>query len=166
MFEIRVSTLEDSAGLRRLWATRTIGIFDPDNPCRPAEAADYHQECFHDLEDLVDPAQAPSPQAVARILAYAAGFVSGDRILVHCVAGVSRSTAVAILVLVSHGMAPAAAFDLMQRLRPAMSPNMLILEHGDRLLGLDGGLKRACLEWHGAALAAALTSPSARSAHG
>ena len=166
MFEIRVSTLEDSVGLRRVWATHTIGLFDPDSPDRPARTADYHQECFYDLEDMMDPAQGPSQEAVARILAYAAGFGSGDRVLVHCVAGISRSTAVAILVLVSHGMTPAAAFALVQRLRPAMSPNMLILEHGDRLLGLDGGLKRACLEWHGAALATALTAPSARPVHG
>ena len=155
MFEIRVSDLPDSVRLRREWATKAIGLFDPDDSRRPAGSESYHQECFYDLEDIIDPAQAPSREAVARILRYAAGFGSGDRVLVHCVAGISRSTAVAILVLVRHGMAPGRAFAHVARLRPAMSPNMLVLEHGDRLLDLSGQLKHAYLDWHRAAIAAA-----------
>ena len=164
MFEIRVSGLRDSVGLRREWATKAIGLFDPDNPHRPPGSERYHQECFHDLEDLATPSQAPSLEAVARILQYAAGFDHDDRVLVHCTAGISRSTAVAILVLVRHGMAPERAFAHVERLRPAMSPNMLILEHGERLLRLNGRLKHACLDWHRAALSASADSPAATAA--
>ncbi|MEI6558679.1 MAG: dual specificity protein phosphatase [Rhodospirillaceae bacterium] len=152
MFEIRVSGLAESGRLRREWATRTIGLFDPDNNCRPGSGAGYFQECFFDLEDATPPALAPSLDAIRRILDHAAGFEPADRVLVHCTAGISRSTAVAILLLVRHGMAPGAAFAHVARLRPAMSPNMLIVEHGERLLGLNGRLKRAYLEWHRAAL--------------
>ena len=155
MFELRVSDLRDSVELRRRWATRAIGLFDPDNPHRPEAGDTYHQECFFDLEDQTAGSQGPDVEAVARILRYAANIVAGDRVLVHCTAGISRSTAVAILVLVSRGMTPGGAFGHVERLRPAMSPNMLILEHGERLLRLNGALKRACLDWHRAALSAA-----------
>ena len=170
MFEIRVSGLADAARLRREWATLTIGLFDPDHPLRPAGSASYHQECFCDLEDRATPSQAPSLEAIGRILDYAAGFRDDDRVLVHCAVGVSRSTAVAILVLVRHGMAPDRAFAHVAQLRPAMSPNMLIIEHGERLLGLNGRLKSAYLGWHRAALSGGVPSggvqtPAART-HG
>ena len=155
MFEIRVSGLQESLRLRREWATKAIGLFDPGDDRRPQGSPAYHQECFHDIEDLADPPRAPSREAVARILGFASGFGREDRILVHCLAGISRSTAVAVLVLIRHGMAPESAFAHVARLRPAMSPNMLILEHGERLLRLDGRLKRAYLDWHRAAIAAA-----------
>ena len=153
MFEIRVSGLQDSPRLRQEWATKAIGLFDPDNDQRPPGSETYHQECFFDLEDLTPASRAPTPEAVARILDYASRFTGQERVLVHCTAGISRSTAVAILVLVQHGMAPERAFSHVARLRPAMSPNMLILDHGAGLLRLGGQLKRAYLDWHRAALA-------------
>ncbi len=152
MFQIQISGLHDSVRLREEWATKTIGLFDPDDHRRPPDSGTYHQECFFDLEDLAGPQPAPSRDAIARILEFASRFQRDDRILVHCVAGVSRSTAVAILVLIRHGMAPERAFSHISKIRPAMSPNMLILEHGEALLRLNGAIKRAYLGWHRAAL--------------
>lgn len=166
MFEIRVSGLQESVRLRREWATKAIGLFDPDYGERPERSERYHQECFHDLEDLTEPSQAPSLEAVARILHYAADFRPDDRVLVHCVAGISRSTAVAVLVLIRHGAPPERAFSHIGRLRPAMSPNMLILEHGDHLLRLNGRLKRAYLDWHRTALGATSGAAPALPSHG
>jgi predicted protein tyrosine phosphatase len=65
--------------------------------------------------------------------------------LIHCHAGVSRSTAAAALILAQAGPdRPArAVFDLVSSIRPRAWPNLRILELGDALLGRDGEIVAA-----------------------
>ena len=63
-----------------------------------------------------------------------------DRLLVHCHAGVSRSTASAVLLLAQRDPArdPGDIVDEVVRRRPQAWPNLRIVEIGDRLLGRRG----------------------------
>jgi predicted protein tyrosine phosphatase len=64
---------------------------------------------------------------------------------VHCYAGISRSTAaafVAVCALVPDRDEEEIAYDLRQR-SPSATPNRLIVEIADRMLGRDGRMARA-----------------------
>jgi predicted protein tyrosine phosphatase len=59
----------------------------------------------------------------------------GAHLLVHCRAGVSRSTAAAALILIQANpeWSASAALDAIAAIRPRAWPNLLILEFGDAL---------------------------------
>jgi predicted protein tyrosine phosphatase len=68
-------------------------------------------------------------------------------IIVHCVAGVSRSTAIAISLLVMSGMNIDDAIKEIEIQRPFMWPNELIIRFFDEELGLNGELIRKVQQW-------------------
>ena len=61
-------------------------------------------------------------------------------VLIHCAAGISRSTATAIGLLIMRGWSVSQAFENVHIMRPQMWPNELVLKHFDTLLNLDGAL--------------------------
>lgn len=81
----------------------------------------------------------PSIAHVQLILGFGRQIPAGARVLVHCSAGISRSSATAFLIA-AQAMAGSEhrAFDLIKLLRPQARPNRLIVKFGDRLLGADG----------------------------
>lgn len=63
-------------------------------------------------------------------------------LLIHCLAGVSRSTAAAYTIickLLGPGREEA-AFDLLLKIRPCASPNRLIVKYADQLLERKGAM--------------------------
>jgi predicted protein tyrosine phosphatase len=110
---------------------------------------------FHDIIEPVPGWIAPERSDVELLLSFGRNLgeqpASGDpeaggaHLLVHCHAGVSRSTASAILLLAQR-QPERAAHDLVGqviRLRPRAWPNLRIVEFGDALLGRDGELVEA-----------------------
>lgn len=67
-------------------------------------------------------------------------------LLVHCEAGISRSTAAAIIVLCACGSSPAEALRRVVAVRPAAVPNELMIALADRMLNLNGELTRVVEE--------------------
>lgn len=59
------------------------------------------------------------------------------RLLVHCVAGISRSPALVLVAAVARGVAPQAAVDALCTPDPGVQPNRLILGVADSCLGTD-----------------------------
>src|SRR3984893_2176490 len=84
--------------------THVLSILDPDTPDPPAFAAFApHRRLalrFHDIIELIPDGLPPSRDDVARLLAFGRelGEPAGNHLLVHCHAGVSRSTAAAALI--------------------------------------------------------------------
>ena len=71
----------------------------------------------------------------------------GASLLIHCNAGVARSTAAALAILCDR-LGPGReqeALDEMLRLRPIAVPNLLMVQHTDNLLGRGGALV-ACVD--------------------
>lgn len=103
---------------------------------------------FHDLD--LDPPEpwasiyaAPGREDVSQILKFCAA-VDGPT-LIHCHAGISRSTAAGLLLLalrLGPGSEDAAA-NALATVRPHAVPNRRIVALGDELLGRDGALVRA-----------------------
>jgi predicted protein tyrosine phosphatase len=126
--------------------THVLSILDPLWPDPPA-FADFapHRRLalrFHDIIEPVPGRFAPNREDVARLLAF--GQELGDaapcHLLVHCHAGISRSTAATALILAqAHPERPARdIFDAVSQIRPRAWPNLRILEFGDDLLGRGG----------------------------
>ena len=82
---------------------------------------------------------APSLAHVAKIDGWVENFGDGSRLLIHCMAGISRSTAVC-LGLLAKNIEPRKAADQLRQLRPEAMPNALIVALWDEYLRLDGEL--------------------------
>ena len=126
--------------------THVLSILDPEWPDPPAFAEFApHRRLALRFHDIIEPAPerlAPTRDDVERLLAFGRelGEPAGSHLLVHCHAGVSRSTAAAALILAqAYPDRPAReALDAVARIRPRAWPNLRILEFGDALLGRDG----------------------------
>lgn len=102
---------------------------------------DHYIFSFHDVEnDEITDYVVPTRKDIKDILETAAMVPEDGRLLVHCTAGKSRSTAVAMGILVQNGLTPQQAFDKVKALQPSMFPNRLMIEYIDDHLGLGGEL--------------------------
>lgn len=100
---------------------------------------------FNDIAAPREGLTPPSEADVAALLAFAASWDGARPLLIHCWAGVSRSTAAAY-VLACARSAPGREADWAKRLRtaaPTATPNPLIVTLADRHLSRDGAMIRA-----------------------
>jgi predicted protein tyrosine phosphatase len=131
--------------------THVLSILDPEWPDPPA-FADFaaHERLalrFHDIIEPMPGRVAPAEADVERLLRFGAALdrMAAPHLLVHCHAGVSRSTASAALILAqAYPDRPARAiFDAITQMRPRAWPNLRMLEFGDALLGRNGEIVAA-----------------------
>jgi predicted protein tyrosine phosphatase len=126
--------------------THVLSILGPNSPDPPEFAAFApHRRLILRFHDIIEPQPdqiAPTRQDVERLLVFGreVSETPEAHLLVHCRAGVSRSTAAAALILMqAHPEWPAsAALDAVIAVRPRAWPNLLILEFGDAVLGRNG----------------------------
>jgi predicted protein tyrosine phosphatase len=89
----------------------------------------------------------PTAADVERLLAFGRtpDLMAGGHLLIHCHAGVSRSTAAAALILAQARPDRSAreVLDAVAQLRPRAWPNLRMLEFGDDLLGRSGEIVAA-----------------------
>lgn len=131
--------------------THVLSILDPEWPDPPAfdEFAPHRRLAlrFHDIIEPVPGRFAPTREDVERLLAFGRELSesAAPHLLVHCHAGVSRSTAATALILAqTHPEWPARdVLDAVSHVRPRAWPNLRILEFGDALLGRNGEIVAA-----------------------
>ena len=105
-----------------------------------------HLAYFHDTSTEEPGRTAPVEDDLRRILAFAAQLEPGAEILVHCWAGISRSTAVAYAIL-CQAAGPGReteCIDAVVAARPQAFPNALIVRLADKILNRQGAMERAC----------------------
>lgn len=92
-----------------------------------------------DTHDLTN-SKAPSKQLVADILEWAKTLPENANLLVHCYAGISRSTSIAMAIMVQKYGVKAIdhAIDHISSMRRVCAPNKLITQYADELLGCNG----------------------------
>jgi predicted protein tyrosine phosphatase len=148
---VTICGLDELALHRAAGVTHVLSILDPDWP-EPAEFDfwDPHDRLllrFHDVIEDGSPWESPGADHVAAILRFGASLPLDRpvRLLVHCHAGVSRSTAAAIVMLAQRdpGRDPDDIVAQIVRHRPQAWPNIRIIETGDRLLARQGALVEA-----------------------
>lgn len=149
MFTLKVSDLETARREHYAWADHIISLLDPDTAAGWPRHHDRHLVVGMDDVELLEPgALLPAEQHVETILAFGRAFQAEQRVIVHCHAGISRSTATAIALLVSHQVPVARAFEQVRSQRGSRFwPNRRLIELYDRHLGLGGTLVDHVADW-------------------
>lgn len=141
--------------------SHAISILDPGwpDPREFAKLPNCRRELFrfHDIIDELAGQTAPARKDIVRLLAIGERLQEGpvDHLLIHCHAGVSRSTASAAILLAQFnpGMEED-AFREVERVRPWSWPNSRMIELADRVMGREGRMVAAMRRHHGRMIAA------------
>ena len=153
MSTLYVTSLADLKGhLAQLRPDRLVSLLgDEPFPPTPLFMADGHhlRLRFHDIVLEADEARAanlvpPGEPDVARLIEVADLWDGAGSLVVHCFAGVSRSTAAALVILARRN--PRREDELARLLRaraPHAQPNRRMVAIADRLLEADGRLVAA-----------------------
>lgn len=131
-------------------ATHLLSLLDPDShiyrPSRiPAFTSNWLLQLFEDEENPDHPS-APKLVHAERILEWGSLIPKDGKLVVHCHAGVCRSTAAAYaLWLQANGKNKIAeGAEWLVGIRPRACPNLLLAQHFDDLLELNGEFVKAC----------------------
>lgn len=167
---LTICGLDELLGHRESGITHVLSILDPGMP-KPKilehyESLRHHRTLhFHDIAQPMAGAQAPSREHIAALLDYGretiATLGADAHLLIHCHAGVSRSTAAAAILLAQHrpGAEEAVLRAVVQR-RPIAIPNVRMIAYADALLERDGALIGALEALRRARLEGETASPS------
>jgi len=151
-FRITVCGIEELQRHGAAGVSHVLSILNPGWPVPPAFGAFGEHERlelrFHDVIEENPGMEPPRPEHVAALLAFGRGLSPGAHLLVHCHAGVSRSTASMALIL-AQALPDRPAPEIIQEvllIRPRAWPNLRIIEMGDAALSRGGTLVAAAAE--------------------
>lgn len=138
MFELRVVGQEEAEALfYKQWPTRIVSLTG-------TETLYYGPHHLHvrvdDVGFVGHNVRSPSKAHLSEVFAFTADLRSRDRLVVHCHVGQSRSTAVAIGIMMQHGMDYKQAFDHVESVRSVLMPNPLFIKLIDEYFQVDGKL--------------------------
>ena len=157
-FGITVCGIGELAGHCRTGASHVLSVLDPDHPVPEAFGAIGAPRKLgvrlHDVLDDPPGLLLPQPEHVGRVLALGRDLLAEPKatahLLVHCHAGISRSTACMALILAQAlpGQPAAAVLERVHELREKAWPNLRLMEIGDAMLGRRGTLVEATHALH------------------
>jgi predicted protein tyrosine phosphatase len=101
--------------------------------------------CVHDIAEPLLGCVHPEPPHIDEIIAFARAWAGQGPMVVHCWAGISRSTAAAYTALCSiNPQVPEALIaERLRRASPTAYPNRLMIRLADQALGREGRMVRA-----------------------
>ena len=158
-FKITICGIDELVDHSKADVTHVLSILDPATP-EPDAFGQFGEHArlelrFHDvIEEFVPGYDSPQPHHIAALLAFGRGLSSEPEgrahLLVHCHMGISRSTAAAVLLLAEARpqSSPAAIMAEIAKVRDKAWPNLRMVEIGDAMLGLNGGLVQAVRDHH------------------
>lgn len=132
----------------RVRAKRLVSLVNAGTPVeRPATIAepDHLTLSMHDIIDVLPDMTPPGEAHVRNLIAFAREWDRARPMVVHCFAGISRSTAAAYIIAAA--LAPERdEAELARALRlasPSATPNARLVSIADQLLGRDGRMVEA-----------------------
>ena len=155
-FRITICGLDELAGHSEARVSHVLSILDPEWPAPEAFGAfSEHEKLelrFHDVIEERPGMVMPQLTDVEQLLEFGRRLGREPRadahLLVHCHAGVSRSSA-SMALLIAQAMPKRSGnviFADILRIRPQIWPNLRIIEIGDRTLGRNGDLIAAAVD--------------------
>ena len=127
--------------IRRHRPSHMLSLMDEHVETPPDILAERHFRIrVHDICEPADGAIAPCANHIEGILTFARTWTREAPFLVHCWAGVSRSTAAAYILLCDI-RGPGHEATIARELRefaPHAQPNRLMIRHADQILGREG----------------------------
>ena len=159
-FDVTICGIPELDRFRDASVTHVLSILDPHEPDPEAlQRYGAHRRLLLRFDDVVAPYtgfQAPAQSDVERLLEFGAQLPAeahDGHLLIHCHAGVSRSTAAAGIVMAQHNPGRERdAFLAILELRPHGWPNSRMVEFADRLLGRGGALNEGLVAYRRALL--------------
>lgn len=151
---LTICGLTELGAFRQAAVTHVLSILDPGFP-EPADFASYgpHKRLTLRFDDIIAPLPGcllPERHHIEALLEFGKGLAATvddplNRVLVHCHAGISRSTA-SMMILLAEARPAAAEDDLfahIREIRPQAWPNSRMIGLADELLGREGRLVAA-----------------------
>ncbi len=141
-----LSWLDTTVALSR--ASHLVSILDEQTPLRrPASipaSRHLHLE-FHDIAEPAPGLRSASVADVSRLIDFVGTWDAERPLVIHCFAGISRSTASAFIALCAIDAArdEAKAAALLRRMSPTAFPNPLMVRLADDLLNRSGRMSAA-----------------------
>jgi predicted protein tyrosine phosphatase len=142
---IHVSALSSLAGVAASLATYDLlTLLSPTAEARDWSAFAHRRHrllAFHDITVMTDGLVAPDTMTMQAILAFGREAAPDRPLLIHCWAGISRSSAAAYVIACDRnpGFEREIADELRRR-SPLVTPNILMVQIADELLGRDGAM--------------------------
>jgi predicted protein tyrosine phosphatase len=130
---------------------RVISLLDPDTDfpeLGPAYSGRHLRLKFHDVNTPAPDLTLPSAQHIAELVAFLEGWDGVECLLIHCRAGISRSTATAF-VAACHRNPHASEREIASELRrvaPHARPNETVVKLADDLMVRSGRMSAAIAE--------------------
>ena len=154
-FQITVCGIEELEGHCETGVSHVLSILDPGWPVPPAFGTfGEHERLELRFKDVIEETaeEPPQPEHVTALLAFGRDLMTEPRtdahLLVHCHAGISRSSASMTLML-AQALPDRPASEIVEevlRIRSKAWPNLRIIEIGDAMLGRGGTLIAAVPE--------------------
>jgi predicted protein tyrosine phosphatase len=129
-------------------ASKAISILSPSSefPVFETVTGDNHLQLgFHDVAEATPNLLAPGMHDMQRLLTFIRGWDKSSPLLIHCWAGISRSTAsayIATCMLQPERSEEELAWALREA-SPSATPNPMLVKLADEALGRDGKMRRA-----------------------
>jgi len=143
---IYVCNLHEMPGhVAALGPTHLVSLVAPDEqPQTPAgiELERHLRVGIHDISEPLDGHVLPAAEHLSEVIDFLRAWSHADgALLVHCVAGISRSMAVALIALVvKAGGREREAAEQVRKAAPHALPNTRMIALADRILGCEGRL--------------------------
>jgi|SRR5579871_5961612 len=158
--DLTVCGLDELDGHSGRGVTHVLSILDPGWP-EPAafRAYDSHARATFRFHDAIEPGLGvvlPPKADVEAILAFGREAGGERHLLIHCHAGISRSTAAMLMILAqAHPQeSEDAAAETLLAIRPQAWPNSRMIGFADEILGRKGRLSAAVSRIYGRRLEA------------
>ncbi len=146
---IIVSSLREATSLlAQHKAGHAIGILGPDaqHPVfGTLPAANHLRLSFHDVAAVTPGLSAPGSEDMAKLLAFLRQWNAASPLLIHCWAGISRSTAAGYIAscLLRPGQDEMLLANELRTAAPSATPNPLLVALADEALGREGRMTAA-----------------------
>jgi predicted protein tyrosine phosphatase len=149
MSKIYVTNIDDLPNVaRRIRPSDLVSLVPTEEQPRTPTGVDparHLRLLIHDITTSDNASILPQSKHIQTLIDFIHGWKRNDPLLLHCVAGVSRSSAAALITLVT--LAPGREGEAARALRsagPHFSPNRLMIQLADDILGTGGRLLAAC----------------------
>jgi predicted protein tyrosine phosphatase len=152
--QLSICGLTELGAFRDAAVTHVLSILDPGFP-EPADFAEYgpHKRLTLRFDDVIEPGPGlipPEPHHVEALLEFGKGLAAAiddplGHLLVHCHAGISRSTA-SMTILLAEARPETdedQIFEHIREIRPQAWPNSRMIGVADALLNREGRLVAA-----------------------
>ncbi|MES1158480.1 MAG: protein-tyrosine phosphatase family protein [Terricaulis silvestris] len=127
--------------------SRVVSLLDPDTPFPQLDGLVSHhlRVTVHDIEMKADGLDHPDETHISDILKFVSAWDRGAPILIHCYAGISRSTATAFITACAHNpdADEGAIARALREASPTASPNRRIVALADTALKRGGRMSAA-----------------------